>query len=106
MSALWIFPIWLVSWPFIALWRGYCVVVMWGWFVAPHFGVATPSIYAAVGAMFVLHVALPFRRDIEQDNQPHPVAGFIGSLLAYGVAVPAAFLGVGWLWKWLQWGVA
>lgn len=51
MTAFLYVTIWLALVPIVAYWRAFVAVVLWGWFVAPAFGIAAPSIHHAFGIM-------------------------------------------------------
>jgi hypothetical protein len=85
----------LLLWPVLAYWRAYAISVMWGWFVKPATGIATPSIYLIAGVCITLALALPYHHD---DAKP-------GDRLATSILMPLIVLGFGSLWHWLQFGV-
>jgi hypothetical protein len=90
-------------WPFTAMWRAYVIIVLWGWFVVPATSIQAPSIYLVVGMMMTLHMMLPYPRYPKEEGDA--LANYLSNLIVYGGLAPAAFLGLGWVWKWLQWGV-
>lgn len=94
------FVISVLLWAPMLYWRGYVIVDLWKLFITPltHGQFPAPSIYAAVGAMFVLSAFLPRPRDTEEKH------GQLFNLIV-GALYPAALLGLGHFWVWLQWGV-
>lgn len=104
MAELTVFLLALVVWPFVAMWRAYAIIVLWGWFVFPATQIAAPSIYFAVGMMMTLALILPHRKYPKEDGDP--IANYIGYVVGYGLVLPGCAIGFGWVWKWLQWGVA
>lgn len=87
-------------------WRGYVIQTLWRWFVVPlgaSFGfppIGVPSIYAIVGALFLLAACLP--RPQFYENQVHKSSAWN---LAMNLLWPLGFLSIGWLWQWAQWGL-
>jgi uncharacterized membrane protein len=104
MAELTVLLLALVVWPFVAMWRAYAIIVLWGWFVSPVTNIPAPSIYFTVGMMMVLALILPHRKHPKEEGDP--IANYIGNVAAYGFILPALAIGFGWVWKWLQWGVA
>jgi hypothetical protein len=94
----------LVAWPFMMMWRAYAIIVLWGWFVTPYFSVQPLSIYATAGLLLVLHLILPMTRAPKTDDGP--IETLMAGAFAYGFLAPAMAVGLGWIWKTLQWGLA
>ncbi len=88
-------------WPLFALWRGYAISLLWGWFVAPTFGLSPLSIHAAIGLMLVMGAikSVDYQRDDREASEK------LGWSLAIGILGPGLMIGTGWVWKWLQWGM-
>lgn len=86
----------MLLWAPVAYFKGYVFVTLWQWFIAP-LGYPAPSIYVAVGGIFVLHAALPRPRG-EEGN------GFVQNTAA-AIGWPLGLLAFGALWHWLHWGV-
>jgi hypothetical protein len=91
-------------WPLLAMWKAYCIVTLWGWFVLPATGLSPPSIYLLVGILMALHLMLPLTKRKAEEGDAF--TNYLGNVLAYGLCWPALVLLSGWIWRWLQWGVA
>lgn len=96
----------LLVWPFLAMWRAYAVIVLWGWFVYPVTNIPAPSIYFTVGMLMTLAMIVTPFRNKERKEEGNPVVNYLSNVFAYGLCIPAFALGFGWVWKWLQWGIA
>lgn len=92
-------------WPFLAMWRAYCILILWGWFVLPATGVTAPSMYLLVGALMTAHLMLPIQKPRPTEEGEDPFATYLGNALGYGLLWPALVLLSGWIWRWLQWGL-
>jgi hypothetical protein len=103
MSTLAAIIIAALAFPFLAMWRSYVVIVLWGWFVFPATKIAAPSIYVVYGMMMTLAMILPIARIPKQEGDA--LANYFESVISYGLLYPALALGTGWAWKWLQWGL-
>lgn len=90
-------------WPFLAMWRAYCVICLWTWFVLPFTKIPAPSMYFVVGAMMTLVLILPIRKEPKPEGDA--LGNYFESACMYGLLYPALALGTGWVWKWLQWGL-
>lgn len=87
----------ILLWAPLAFWRGYVIVALWGMFatpLAPDY-LAAPTIYAAVGLVFLIQALSPFRHE----SDTHQVSHFTVAVLA-----PGLLLIFGHLWQWLHWG--
>lgn len=91
-------------WPFVSMWRAYCLLIMWAWFVTPATSIAPPSMYLLVGCLMTLHLMLPIKRVKKEDGDPF--ANYLSDVFTYGLAWPALALLCAWVWRWLQWGIA
>lgn len=92
-------------WPLIAAWRAYCIIILWGWFITPQYGIEAPKIYWLVGALMTLHMMLPIQRRYDKVGFDDFLADYIGNVVAYGIAWPALIVTSGWIWRWLQLGI-
>lgn len=72
-----------------AIWGGYVVHVLWGWFIVPTFGAPALSIPAAIGVMLVLG-AMKSAKYREADDEA-------GKTLAVSFIVPLLSLGAGYV---------
>lgn len=103
MSALATIICGILLWPFLAMWRAYCALILWTWFVFPATGIKAPSIYLLVGILMTLHLMLPVQKQPKEDGDAFTV--YMGNVIGYGLLWPALALLFGWIWKWLQWGL-
>jgi hypothetical protein len=67
-------------------------------------GLSPPSIYLLVGILMALHLMLPLTKRKAEEGDAF--TNYLGNVLAYGLCWPALVLLSGWIWRWLQWGVA
>jgi hypothetical protein len=88
-------------WPVFAMWRGYAIATLWGWFVVPGFGVAPLSIYTAIGVLLVVGAL----KSVDYSHDERETSEKFFYSISLGLLGPALMLGTGWVWKWLQWGV-
>lgn len=91
-------------WPFLSMWRAYCILILWGWFILPATGIPPPSMYLLVGALMTVHLMLPTRKVDSEEGDVF--ANYLGNVFSYGLLWPALVLLSGWIWRWLQWGLA
>lgn len=91
-------------WPFLSMWRAYCILILWGWFVLPATGIKAPTMYLLVGTLMTLHLMLPIKKPEHEEGDPF--TNYIGNAIGYGLVWPALVLLSGWIWRWLQWGLA
>lgn len=79
--------------PFVAIWDGYVLTVLWRWFVVPTFHAPALSIPAAIGIALIV-VMLTHRTRKPEDDPEY------GLVLLYGIFVPAVALFWGWVVTW------
>jgi hypothetical protein len=77
-----------------ALWRGYVLSILWGWFAVPIFGLPQLTVPAAIGVCLI--VGMFFARN-DEDNR----SGWekFGSSIAVTFIGPLCTLLVGWIVK-------
>jgi hypothetical protein len=73
-----------------AIWRGYVLSILWGWFAVPAFGLPTLSIPLAIGLALIVGY-LTADSTLERKRQ-----GF-GAAMAVSLLGPAFVLLVGWI---------
>jgi hypothetical protein len=78
----------------ILLWFGWAVSILWGWFVAPVFGLPAITISQAAGLSLVLSA---MRAKL---SAPKDETGLALKVLTVVIGPPMA-VGVGWVVKWL-----
>lgn len=100
-----ILPIWLLSLLPIAMLKGYVASTLWAWFIVP-WGIRQMSIYEAVGAMLVIGILWPITMKPGTDKDKLSAEDFLSNMLVYSLFFPLLLLGIGAVWRWLQWGVA
>lgn len=79
--------------PFL-LWSGWAVTILWGWFVAPTFGLPALTITQAAGICLLLGV-MRARMAAPKDETTWGLKLFA---MVFG---PPIAVGVGWVIKWL-----
>ena len=77
--------------PVLLIWKGFALSVLWGWFVAPLFGLPLLSIPSAIGICIVVGL-IRYRYDASDHEKSFKPLGM-------QFASPAASLGVGWIIK-------
>lgn len=94
IGAIILIPVMVVMIVPMALWRGYVLSILWGWFIVPTFGAPALSLVAAIGlslvvGMFTAH--LSSKKKDEDDNAltNYLVNGFVwpGIALLFGYIV-------------------
>lgn len=81
----------------LALWRGFVLSVMWGWYVVPTFGLPALSPVVAVGVIWTVHLFyMPIPKPEERGKPVELVYPFL-----YGLVSPAVALAFGWAWRFL-----
>ena len=76
-----------------ALWRGYVLTVLWGWFVVPTFGLAALALVPAIGvSLIVSFMTHQVDQSKEQEGSP---SGRTARSVAQALLTPALALGIG-----------
>ena len=86
------FVLMLVAIP-LAIWKAYCISILWGWFITPVFGMPSPSMVAILGLLIFIPLAYPVF-----PNESDDFAERLGKLIGQSGIVPLIGLGVGWLY--------
>ena len=82
-----------------AIWRGYVLSIMWGWFITATFGIRTLSIPAAIGVSYIFSFMCPTTNCKEDDEDSLKIK--VIKAFARAFFVPALFLLCGYIVK--QW---
>jgi hypothetical protein len=77
----------------LVAWEIYVLTVMWGWFIAPMFGLDTPSMTAMAG-LYLFWSLLPKGHQVNSDKSE---TGTAWRRLAINVLRPAVVLMIGWV---------
>ena len=78
--------------------NGWTLSVLWGWFVAPLFGIPNISIAAAIG--LVLTIQLLIRVDYDEDRyKDKTVAELSDVVIGKALIGPFVTIGLGWIVK-------
>jgi hypothetical protein len=85
----------LVSWPILAIWNGYALSVLWGWFVVTTFEARPLTIPAAIGVAAVVGY-LTKQDDDYIDKDKTPTERIIQSI-GMSLIRPAFALAFGWV---------
>ena len=84
----------IIGFPFLlafsAIWRGYVLSILWGWFIVPLFGLPALSIPFAIG--FSLIVGYMTHQATKTEDEPS-----WGTLTAHAALLPAFILLIGWI---------
>lgn len=76
-----------------AMWKGYVLTVLWGWFVAPTFGLPVLALAPAIG-MSLLVSFLTYQSDATKTREGSSAQRFAKSV-AHELLVTALALGIG-----------
>jgi hypothetical protein len=82
----------LVGYVPLALFRGWVISLLWGWYVADYFGFARLTIVEAVGLGILVSVFTSHRNPDDGDRS-------VWLDLTYAVMFPALGLLFGWAWS-------
>lgn len=74
----------------IAVYRGWILTVLWGWFIEPFFNIDTPSLAMAIGFMLIVGLMIP-PKPVDEDKG--------GKHLALAFTSPIVALLMGWVVK-------
>ena len=90
----------LLTLPFAALWEGFVLSRLWGWFVVPTFDARPLSAWMAAGLLAVVAIVKLGHRNKDTRTTKETITN-----AAYMMwIVPAMLLGMGWFFRW--WGAA
>lgn len=96
--------IWLMLVPLFAMWRGYVLCILWGWFVARTFGLPELGIAQAIGLSYVvtyLTATMPAKQEKEPEGKELLSQQIARGLVFHGL-YPTVVLFFGWIVKhWL-----
>lgn len=79
--------------PWVSIWNGFTLSILWGWFVVPVFGVPPLRIPFAIGISLIVGYLTHQTRKSEDE----PETGFI---IIFGLLKPALALLIGWIVTW------
>ena len=89
-----LFVLGLLVTPFLALWRGFVIVMMWEWFIVASFEVPGITVFAAAGLSFLIAMLVY----TPQPKGKTEVEIFSDGVSA-GVIIPAFVLFWGWIFS-------
>lgn len=75
--------------------NGWALSVLWGWFVAPLFGLPEISIPAAIG--FALVVSMLTHQEMPSDNERSDFTATFAKVIARAIFAPLFAVFVGWI---------
>jgi len=76
-----------------AIWKGYVLTVLWGWFVVPTFGLPALSLAPAIGMSMVVSF-LTHQSDATKEQEGSS-SERLAKAVAHALLVPALVLGIG-----------
>ena len=76
-----------------AMWKGYVLTVLWGWFVVPTFGLPVLALAPAIGVSLVVSF-LTHQSDATKEQEGSSSERFAKSV-AHALLMPALVLGIG-----------
>ncbi len=83
-----------------AILRGWALAMLWGWFVAPTFEIHALTIVEAIGIGLVFNLMQTSTADAKKkDGATKDWTDILGDYLGYGVFVPLAAVGLGYIIK-------
>lgn len=92
MTALFVVVMAVVAIAFAAIWNGFVLSVLWGWFMVPTFSLPHLGVAPAIGVALVIGYLTHQRKSDKEEW---------GDALAYAALSPLIALGIGWIVK--QW---
>lgn len=78
-----------------AVWRGYVLTILWGWFAVPYFHLPTITVPVAIGVSLIIGMLAHQQTDCEGKKRD-PLDAVVHSLAAIALA-PALTLLIGWI---------
>lgn len=82
----------LVSIPLIAIFQGWVLTVLWGWFVVPTFALPKLSIAVAIGLTLIVGMFKSYQVKNEEKSTEDKVVEWVA-----GILVPLFILFLGWI---------
>jgi len=76
-----------------AIYSGYVLSILWGWFVSPVFNIAELTINSAIGISLVINF-LTYQSDAAKEADK---SDFFGKLIARIIIMPTTALIIGWI---------
>lgn len=85
----------ILSSPFIYVWRGYVLTILWGWFIVPTFGIKAITIPQAIGlSLIVSFLTYQASKSVFADEE-EPKKSILQVILSF--IIPATCLLIGWI---------
>ena len=82
-----------------ALWRGYVLSTLWGWFVVPLFGLPKLAIAPAIGLSLVVGF-LTYQTPPDVEERKRDGVDKWVRIVVLAALLPALSLGMGWIVHW------
>ena len=80
----------LLAYPFLALYHGFALSLMWGWFVVPAFSVPALSVIDAIGVSLIVST---LRYRYHKDEMP------LGLVIVASLFSTTLFIAFGFIWS-------
>lgn len=94
-----LFLLWILLTPLLAMWRGYVLSILWGWFVAAYFGLPELGVTQAIGLSYVvmyLTASIPPKREKEPEGREYLIEQLSRIIVFHGF-YPLLVLFSGWI---------
>ncbi len=79
-----------------AMWRGYVLSILWGWFIVPFFGAPAISVPVAIGVSLLVAMLTNHKTGNEAEKEEAAAARF-ASAIVFAFIGPAIYLLLGWI---------
>jgi hypothetical protein len=76
----------------VAIWRGYVLTILWGWFIVPTFNAPALSVATAIGIALVVGM-FSTTKESNKEEKDNALVNY----LLNGFVAPALALGIGYL---------
>ncbi len=83
----------------VAIWRGYVLTILWGWFIVPTFNAPALSVATAIGIATVVGMFSSVQNESKDEDKKYSA---LALYFVNGFVTPALALGIGYLvtlWK-------
>lgn len=78
----------------VTLWRGYVLMVLWGWFIVPTFNAPVLSVAVAIGVTIIGGLFTVARNESKNEEKEHDA---LTHFFVAGLVQPAMALGIGYI---------
>ena len=79
--------------------NGWALSVLWGWFIAPTFGLSKLSVPMAMGLAVVVRMFMPTDFLAAAERKQVSMSGAVGMVIGGAIIAPLGAVGFGWIVK-------